>query len=247
MTEPIGSKQYRSVVVRDESNNQWRIPLLVAAAVLLIAISYWLGARGLLGSNAELSGQLQDARQQLEQRSARIDELEQKLANLQLGADIDQQAVNEVRTTVREHKETINRLNKDIAFYKGLMAPTEREKGLGIRSWEVYPARAKGRFQYKLVLQQLALKHRILKGSVQVDIVGRRNGVEEILSLDILSDQVESKSIPLRFKYYQYLEGELIVPVGFEPRRVDIVARASSPKKVKVEKHYGWIVQKNGV
>ena len=63
------------------------------------------------------------------------------------------------------------------------------------------------------------------------------------MPLDILSEQVD-KQLKLRFKYFQYIDGELIIPEGFTPERIDIVAKATSPKPVTVDKQYGWIVQK---
>jgi hypothetical protein len=123
------------------------------------------------------------------------------------------------------------------------MAPTDRERGLGIRSWEVYPGNAPGRYQFKLVLQQLALKHSILKGDVVVDIVGKRAGVEQTLPLHSLSEQVKSRAIKLRFKYFQYVDGVFQLPGDFVPERIDIRATATSPKKEQVEKRLSWLVQ----
>ena len=245
MSEPIGSKQYRSVVVQEPAAKSFRRRLIIGLmALALVAVGYWLGDRGIV-ANLHQGEQVKSLKQQLDQSRAETTELRQQLVNLKLGADIDRQSVNEVRAMVREHKQTINRLNKDITFYKGLMSPTEREKGLGIRSWELYPGSAPNRFQFKLILQQLALKHRLLKGQVKVNIIGRQAGAEKIIPLAILSEQVDSGPIALRFKYYQYIEGELVLPAGFEPSGVDIVARATSPKKVKVEKFYVWAVQQS--
>lgn len=244
MPEVTGSKQYRSVVVQHRPGRRaLRWGLVLLAIITSSALSYWLGERG--GRSASQSFGQENI--QLKQQLATVEEkwqvVSQQLANAATGAEIDRQAVNEVRAVISKHKQTINELNEEITFYKGLMAPTEREQGLGIRSWELYPGSGPGRYQYKLVLQQLALKHSMLKGTVTVDIVGKRAGVAETLSLDILSRQVEKPAIKLRFKYFQYVDGELQVPVDFVPERVDIVARATAPKKVAVEKHFGWIVQ----
>ncbi len=244
MTEVTGSKQYRSIVVQDRpARRRITIASIVIILVAIAQLAYWYGGASIKSDYKQLTEDHKNVVEQLSLAEARYQDVSQQLTNAQLGSDIDRKAVNEVRTTVSEHKETINQLNEEINFYKGLMAPTERERGLGIRSWEVYPGSEPNRFQYKLVLQQLALKHTVLKGTVQVNIVGKRNGIEETLPLDILSEQVD-KILKLRFKYFQYVDGELIIPEGFTPDRVDIVAKATSPKAVSVDKHYGWIVQK---
>jgi hypothetical protein len=248
MKEVTGSKQYRSIVVQDRPSRRRLMILSVIALLVVVAqLAYWYGGQSISADYQKLSQDHNEVVEQLSLSKARYDDASQQLTNLQLGSDIDRMAVNDVRSTVSEHKQTINQLNEEINFYKGLMAPTERERGLGIRSWEVYPGSAANRFQFKLVLQQLALKHTVLKGTVQVDIVGKRGGVEEVLSLDILSEQIDSQGLKLRFKYFQYIDGELVIPEGFVPERIDIVAKATSPKAVKVEKYYSWLVQQTDI
>jgi hypothetical protein len=213
--------------------------LLVISSLL----SYWLGGLSKTTDTQSLLTENEQLNQQLDSVQKELTNVSQQLANVKIGADIDRQSVNEVRAVISDHEQTINELNEEISFYKGLMAPTERERGLGIRSWELYPGSAPNRYQFKLVMQQLALKHAVLKGSVKIDIVGKRAGVEEILPLSMLSDQVENTGVKLRFKYFQYADGELQLPIDFVPERIDIVAATTSPKKVQIEKHFSWLVQ----
>ena len=244
MPDPVGSKQYRSIVVQERAGRRIIQRVLMLVSFVVVAITaYWFGGLSLRNEFQAVSRNFEDVAGQLLAVQIAHKEARQELVNLKVGADIDRTAVNDVRLLVSEYKQTINQLNEEISFYKGLMAPTEKERGLGIRSWEVYPTSEKNEFQYKLVLQQLALKHSVLKGVLSVDIVGRRDNQEDVISLDILSDQIESQGVKLRFKYFQYVEGELLIPEGFTPLRVDVVARASAPKAVTVEKHYGWVVQ----
>jgi hypothetical protein len=244
MTDVTGSKQYRSVVVQEQPRRQLLTRIIVVFVVVLVALlSYWQGGRLMRADYQQLSSDYQQLSLRFKQVETSYQEVSQQLTNAQLGSDIDRQAVNKVRSVVGDHEKTINQLNEEITFYKGLMAPTEREQGLGIRSWQLYPGNIQGHYQYKLVLQQLAVRHTELKGDVRVDIVGKRNGEEETLSLDVLSDQLRDEGIKLRFKYFQYIDGNLQLPLGFIPERIDIVARATSPKRVSVEKTYEWIIQ----
>ncbi len=247
MSPVTGSKQFRSVVVRDRPGRRLAIRMVVIVLFIAsTALAYWLGGQELRGDYRQLARDHKAVQQALAETRDELKAASQQLANHKLGSEVDRQAVEEIRAVVREHKETITRLNEEISFYKGLMAPTERERGLGIRSWEVYPASEPGHYQFRLVMQQLAVNHRLLTGSVTVTLVGRRNGVEQSYTLDILSEDIDKKAVYLRFKYFQYIEGALQLPEGFVVDRVDIVARATKPKAVTVEKHYGWVVQVAG-
>jgi len=243
----VGSQQYRSVVVKAQPIKRLRTALAwVLLLVFVAALAYWRGGVAMASDHQQLRDERDHLVAQLAEISVKYQDASQGLTNSTVGAQIDQQALEDVRATVREHRQNIAELNEEISFYKGLMAPTDRERGLGIRSWELYSSLDPQRFQFKLILQQLAVKHLLLRGTVTVELVGTQAGAIKRLPLHNLSPQVEGQKIDLRFKYFQYVEGELELPAGFVPERVDIVALASKPKKVQVEKQFPWLSQPNG-
>jgi Family of unknown function (DUF6776) len=244
MTTVVGSKQYRSVVVPYKPRRTGLIVSVVSVLLLIVAaLSYWLGGYDIKEQYQRLQSDNERLTAKLSESESKRERVSQELANSALGADVDREAVNEIRATVREHQQTIADLNEEIGFYKGLMAPTEREKGLSIRSWNIYATSNPGRFQFKLVTQQLAHNHRLLKGNMTVTIVGQMLGQDETFQLSSLSEQAQSESIKLRFKYFQNFDGELQLPEGFEPQGVTIVARATTPKSVQIERNFGWVIQ----
>ena len=149
MGKVIGSKQYRSIVVQDKPS---RRRLAIASVVLMIVavaqLAYWHGGKTTRADYRKLTLKYAKVIEQLQIAQARYQDASQQLTNSQLGSDIDRKSVQAVRSMVSQHKQTINQLNEEINFYKGLMAPTERERGLGIRSWEVYRGGAANRFRY---------------------------------------------------------------------------------------------------
>jgi len=238
----VGSEQYRSVVVKVQPVKRLRAALVLALLVVA-ATAYWLGGLAMVADYKQLRVERDHAVLQLAELELKRRGDSQNLTNSVVGAEIDRQALEDVRATVREHRQTIAERNEEISFYKGLMSPTDLERGLGIRSWELYNGLDPQRFQFKLILQQLAVKHLLLRGTVTVELVGTVAGVVTKLPLHSLSPQIDGPQIDLRFKYFQYVEGELELPADFVPERVDIVARASKPKKVQVEKQFPWLSQ----
>jgi hypothetical protein len=240
-----GSKQYKSIVVEHKPGRRVLLVVTIVVLLCLVAVvAYWQGARTLQTDFKQLEIEHQQVLEQLSEVSEKYEVTSQQLANHTVSAEVDLQAMEEVRTTVREHKQTIAELNEEITFYKGLMAPTDRERGLGIRSWEVYATSYSQSFQFKLIVQQLAIKHQLLTGSVTAVIIGTLDGEKVSLPLHTISEQITKQDITLRFKYFQYIEGELTLPVGFVPEQIDLVAQATKPNVVQVEKQYAWLVQK---
>lgn len=244
MSDLKGSKQFSSVVVPYQPRRRQMLVVGVAALVLIVGVvAFFAGWRSVEVNYLALLGERDGLVLDLAEVRDELNGATQQFQNIRLGSEVDRKAVEDIRAAVREQKQEIAALKEEIGFYRGLMAPTDREKGLSIRGWELYPGSKPDAYQYKLVLQQLALKHTVLKGSVSVRVVGVQDGLEKSYPLEQLAIGQEASVLKLRFKYFQNIEGELRVPAGFEPQRIDVVAKATSPKVAKVEKHYGWVVQ----
>ena len=239
-----GSTQYRSVVVPYRPQRRW-LTVLIAIVVIAItaAISYSVSGMSVSHRYESVLDERNQLREQLADVQRELRDTQQALANIEMGSEVDRKAVDDVREVVREQKKEISSLTEEISFYKGLMAPTDREKGLSIRSWELYPTSDPRRFQFKLTVQQLATKHNLMTGEVKVSISGKQGETERTFSLDSLSEQVSSSNIRLRFKYFQSIEGELLLPTEFEPAAITVIAKVASPQSAQVEKNYSWIVQ----
>lgn len=76
-----------------------------------------------------------------------------------------------------------------------------------------------------------------------MNLVGRQAGERVVLPLKDVSNDIEATNIKLGFKYFQNIEGDLVLPDGFEPERIELEARSSQPSVTKIEKRYGWLVQ----
>jgi hypothetical protein len=63
-----------------------------------------------------------------------------------------------------------------------------------------------------------------------------------IFALRDISDEQDQLDIRLRFKYFQTIEGELALPTGFEPERIQIAAVATEPVGKSIDQYYSWMV-----
>jgi len=169
----------------------------------------------------------------------------QQVANLNLGAQVDRKANEGVRQEVIELKNQIAELQADISFYRGLMSPAADKRGLTIGSLDVIETAVPRTYEYKLVIQQLANNHQVLSGYLNFVVVGRSAGEETRIHLKDLSSRVSAENIKLRFRYFQNFEGTIILPEGFEPSRIELMAKSAGSKPAQVSKKFGWLVQEN--
>lgn len=239
-----GSKQYPLKVVRDRP---LRRVIYVLISVALISgtgyLSYEVGhTKGMAGREQALDdvSRLSEA---LTTRTNQVEELEQQIANVNLGAEVDRQANEDVRQEVIDLKDQLAKLQEDNSFYRNLMAPSGNKRGLTFGAVEIVDTDIPRNYDYKVVMQQLAVNHQLLNGYLEFNVVGRLNAEEVSLPLKSLSEQVTVDRIRLRFKYFQTVQGRLSLPEGFEPERIELVASSSGRESVTVEKRFGWLVE----
>lgn len=244
MSAVKGSEQYELEVVSYRPVFRWTLRfLLLCLALGASAGSYFFGHEKGTAIQEQAIVERNKLRIELADTKREASEYRQQVANLQLGSEVDRHASEDVRAEVIDLKAQIAELEEDITFYKGLMSPTANKRGLTIGSLNVLATDIPRRYQYKLVLQQLATRHQLLTGYLNVNVVGRQNGVQVTKPLKDLNDKLSQENIKLRFKYFQNFAGEMQLPEGFEPIRIELIAKSTGKNAVTVEEKFGWLVQ----
>jgi outer membrane murein-binding lipoprotein Lpp len=246
MTAVKGSNPPQLVVVPYRPMRKLFISVgLILLVGFAVVASYLTGYQRSVALQDNAAVERDTLRKERTRLSRQVEELRQEVANLKLGSKVDHQASEEVRNQVIQLKAQVAELEEDITFYRGLMAPTDNARGLTIGSLNVLATGVPRQYNYKLVVQQLATNHQMLSGTLNFTVVGWRDSEQVSIPLYQLSDQVEEESIRLRFRYFQSIEGRLILPEGFEPERIELMARSTGANAATAEKKFGWLVQEN--
>lgn len=166
--------------------------------------------------------------------------MQKKLINLQRGRTIDQQALNQTRRTIAALETKIAELESDLTFYKNIMAPSETSKGLQVDRFNLQAAREERTFGFKLVLTQIGGNKNYISGMVAINVIGTRNGERELVALRDLSEDIDDLGVKFRFRYFQDVEGRMILPSDFEPVEIQVVAQAQGPKSTQAERTFDW-------
>ncbi len=169
--------------------------------------------------------------------------LRQKVAVLSRGNQIDQKTYAEVRNTITDLNARIAQLENEVTFYKRVMAPSSEDKGLRVESWTVAKTLNPSRFSFKLVLTQVADNNNYIEGRALVSIVGLQGTTRRVLPLRDLSSDVKDLGIRFRFRFFQNVSGEMVLPKGFKPEKIEVILQSTGRKAMRVEKNYEWSVQ----
>ena len=176
----------------------------------------------LLGENAKLSSDNSD--------------LHEKNIMLKRGSQIEKEGYTHINATLQKLQSEILELKEEVAFYRSIVAPRESSRGIRIQRFEFSSNGDEQSFRYKLVLTQVIKNARITSGHISMNILGIKNGKFTQLPLNDISS-AKSKQINFRFRYFQKIDGDVILPEGFVPSRVKLTI---SDRRTSVEKQFDW-------
>lgn len=170
---------------------------------------------------------------QIERENTRLRE---SLARIQWKLAVEHQTRLDLSSTVSTLQNEILELKDQLATYKDLVQ-SPQGKGLHIQSFALSKTETDRLFSYRLVLTQGGKRDQFAHGKGQLFIYGILNGKSARLELNTLS-----KGAPLtfKFKYFQILEGELLLPNGFKPTRIKVVLFLEGNPSVPIERAFNW-------
>ena len=230
----------QSFVLRLTAYNIFRVILLIALMLLMIAIGfYWSYRMGLAESHRLVAenASLNDAVAQLQIDLAQA---RQRAVSADKAAEIARLANEEVRLSLLTYGQEIADLEADIAFYRGLMAPDELAIGLAIHDFYLSYEDDTDFYHYTAILTQSTNKHSLLKGSVMMELlVQGPHGIDRIAFSD-LPGFTGSMPERLRFRFFQRIQGQFKLPQELQPVSIVLSAETSSKKPQKVSRSFQW-------
>ena len=196
----------------------WLLPAAwVLSLVVVAALVAWVAGPGA----GDPAAQLRQREGELAQATARMQELEQRLATLQASDRISRAANAEVQASLAERDEEIAGLRAEVAFYERLVGATAQRKGLSAHSVE-FSAEAGGTWHYAVVLTQNLNRGAISTGQMRFSVQGVLDGKLTTVSWDELHQRKGTPGQEYSFRYFQQLDGSVMLPKDFTPQRVRV-------------------------
>jgi hypothetical protein len=178
-----------------------------------------------------------DPRAQLRAQQARIDALEQRVATLARSDQISREATRDLQGTLAERDEEIAGLRSDVAFYARFVGSTAQRRGLNVH--ELHLQRQGGQaWHFTATLTQNLNRGAVNRGGLTLSLEGSRDGRMHKLDWAQLRQQPAPPPLDYSFKYFQQVEGDVLLPRGLQPVRV--VVRLKPEGGAAVEQSFTW-------
>ncbi len=208
-------------------------PRLGFVLVLLAAL-----ALGGWGAWRTFAPQPANAGEQLKQQRQRIDQLEQQVATLRRSDQISRQANSELQGTLAERDEEIASLRADIAFYERFVGATGQRRGLSVHELKLVPQRDPQLWHVMVTLTQNMNRGAVSRGRLQLIVEASEGGRMHKLGWAELRQQKDAPGLDYSFKYFEQVEGDIVLPAGVKPVRV--IARLLPASGAAVEQSFTW-------
>ena len=210
--------------------------LLIAWATFELG-RYRAGFDTLAASDAMASLQLQITQLEQQQTSLREDN-----AMLERSGQIERQAYKQLEGAVTGLQDEILELKEELAFYRGIISPKDATKGLKLQDFVLSGGGEERQYRFKVVLTQVLNNGTLARGNLQFEVEGLHKGETRRYTLSQMSDTKDKDGPAFRFKYFQILEGEFMLPEEFEPIKVNLTVKPKSRAHKKLTQAFDWVV-----
>ena len=223
-------------------HNPWKTRVFILLGLLAIGVGGWS-----LFDYGRYQAGYDSAEYDLEQLRlvALVDELQDEIeklreqkAQLERAAQIERQAYNELDTNLKLLQGEILELKEELAFYRGIVSPRDASRGLRLQRFSLEPNGLRS-YRYTVVLTQVLKNDSLASGRVKFLIDGLQGNESKTLDLAALSEN-SVKELDYRFKYFQNLEGDLVLPKGFKPMRATAQILPGGQQEDMIEKTIDW-------
>ena len=217
---------------------KWFLLLSVLSAVGWLM--FVVGQRSAGQVNVTLQQEQTRLQEKLYQIGKENTELREKYAVTERASQVDKESYNAISEDLKNLQNELFELKQEVAFYRGIVAPTETASGLHITDLTFDPLGAGNGFHFKLVLTQVMKNEYIVRGRVRISIEGLQAGQQQQLSLSQLSGGKLDDDITMRFKYFQNIEGDIVLPDGFVPSSVVVDLIPTGKGRTRIKKNFEW-------
>ena len=174
----------------------------------------------------------------LARQQAEVERLEQQVATLSRSDQISRDANRDLQAMLAERDEEIAALRADVAFYERFVGSTSQRRGLTVHELDLRPQPDTQAWHFVATLTQNLNRDSPSTGRLTLSVEGTRDGRLQRLSWADLRQQPDAPGREYSFKYFQRIEGDIVLPPGFMPLRANV--RLAPASGTAVEQTFPW-------
>ena len=140
-----------------------------------------------------------------------------KVNQLEVAMELATLETESITNTLGEQKKELEAQQELLSFYERVVAPEKTDEGFAIEGVEVFKL-SDNTYQLRLVLLQSKQQKAVINGSLDIAVVGQRNG--EVITLKSGESSLLAEDIKYRFRFFQAVNVTLIIEEDINPESI---------------------------
>ena len=223
----------------------WFLLILILASGALfawMALSVYKSSDDTLDRAQLLQDSVSAYAAKMEALEAERDRLLAKNAALERASQIDRDAVQKIRDSLKQDEEARLSLEEELASLKGILADKESREALRIVGVELSRTEQEHVVRYRFTVRKTLNDGEISTGSIFLAVDGKSEGNAQWYPLRELTDE-KKESLRMKFKHFQDIEGTLRLPPSFDPGHLVIEIKPADKKLTPIKERFEWLVK----
>jgi hypothetical protein len=216
---------------------------LLLAVMVALAVLYW-PAEELNSPESKIESLQQEIERQalvIETLTKENADLHQRIVKQDQLRQIDQESQLRVQEELKNYQDERLKMEEELVFLRGMVSAKSGRGILRLQRLRLQPGEAENSFLYSFTVTKVLKDQGYVEGAVFLTLSGEQDGKKRTFSLKELTKD-KKNSLKMRFKYFQNVEGELLLPGRFRPSSVTIEVKPDSKKFAPVKKRFEWVV-----
>lgn len=211
--------------------------VLVAVFIAAIAFGLWGAWRVLMPGSGDVRARLSASERERTSLREQLEQAQQQVATLGRSDQISRDANRDLQGTLAERDEEIAALRADVDFYERFVGSTAQRRGLTVHELKLQP-RGDNVWHFTATLTQNLNRGVVNNGELSLAVEGTLGGRLQRLDWPSLRQQADAEGIGYSFRYFQQVEGDLVLPKDMRPVRIH--ARLVPEGGRMVEQSFPW-------
>ncbi|MCG7640954.1 MAG: hypothetical protein KYX63_15390 [Alteromonas macleodii] len=140
-----------------------------------------------------------------------------KVNQLEVAMELATLETESITNTLGEQKKELEAQQELLSFYERVVAPEKTDEGFAIEGVEVFKL-SDNTYQLRLVLLQSKQQKAVINGSLDIAVVGERNG--EAITLKSGESSLLAEDIKYRFRFFQAVNATLTIEEDINPESI---------------------------
>lgn len=211
------------------------------AFVIMIFVSYGLGNWYANYKHNNWGEEKEKLTKHLEKLNEQVEITAQQVNEFEKANEISKQSIELLKATNQNLQNNINVLQTDLSFYRRILGPTEVGTALvSVAELKWGAKQEKAHYRYRMVLIQSGTNHEWQEGSIQLAVVGLQDNKVAKFFVKNASSTRNGGTLEYRFRYFQNLEGDVVLPEAFIPEHVEVTLLPSKEGVAEIKENFAW-------